>query len=107
MRNTEERVLAVKLRVEEIERHNRLRRRRVLVAGSFAASLLIIVGLSLAVSRVFDAMPDFMVAAAGAFGSLFDENRFAGYIVIGLLAFCLGVCTTILAHKVKKLNREE
>lgn len=107
MRSTEERIIAVKRRAEEIERRNRVRRGRVLVAGSFAASLLILIGLSLVMPRIVDAMPEHLYTAVGAVASMFDGSRFAGYIAIGLLAFCLGVSVTILAYKIKKLNQGE
>ena len=30
-----------------------------------------------------------------------------GYMVIGLLAFILGVCVTILCFRIRQLNKEE
>ena len=39
--------------------------------------------------------------------SMFGENGALGYIIIGLLAFFLGVCVTILCFRIRLLNREE
>ena len=38
---------------------------------------------------------------------MFGENGALGYIIIGLLAFFLGVCVTILCFRIRLLNREE
>ena len=33
--------------------------------------------------------------------------RGAGYIVIGLLSFLLGVCVTVLCFRLRQMNRED
>lgn len=38
---------------------------------------------------------------------MFGGSATLGYIVIGLLAFVLGVCVTILCFRIRLLNKEE
>ena len=39
--------------------------------------------------------------------TMFGGSATLGYIVIGLLAFVLGVCVTILCFRIRLLNKEE
>ena len=38
---------------------------------------------------------------------MFGGSAAAGYIIIGLLAFVLGVCVTILCFKLKAFQKED
>ena len=40
-------------------------------------------------------------------GRVFHSSAALGYIVIGLLAFLLGVCVTILCFRLRQLERED
>ena len=37
---------------------------------------------------------------------MYSESAALGYIIIGLLAFLLGVCVTILCFRLRQMNRE-
>lgn len=39
--------------------------------------------------------------------TILGGNAAIGYIVIGLLAFVLGICVTILCFRIRQLNNEE
>ena len=39
--------------------------------------------------------------------SIFHSGAALGYIVIGLLAFLLGVCVTILCFRLRQMNHED
>ena len=39
--------------------------------------------------------------------SIFHGGAALGYIVIGLLAFLLGVCVTVLCFRLRQMNRED
>lgn len=106
MRNTEERLLAVKLRSQEIERQTRVRNRRFLGLGSFAASLVFIIGLSFALPGLMDKMSDHKYPGFATAASIFDGSSFYGFVLIGFLAFALGASVTVLAYKIKGLNQE-
>lgn len=105
MRNTEERVLAVKLRTKEIEGQKRIRRGRMLCISSFAACLLLLVGLSFIMPGVMDFMTDDEYVHLDTAASIFDGSNFFGFVFIGFLAFALGVSVTILSYKIKLANQ--
>ncbi|MGI6586622.1 MAG: DUF4179 domain-containing protein [Lutisporaceae bacterium] len=105
MRSTEERVLAVKLRAKEIEGQKRIRRGRMLYISSFAACLLFIVGLSFVMPSVMDSMSDDGYVNFGTAASIFDGRNFFGFVLIGFLAFALGVSVTVLSYKIKQRNQ--
>lgn len=106
MRNTEERVLAVKLRTKEIEGQKRVRRGRIICISSFAVCLLFLAGLSFVMPGIMDSMPDDKYSHFGTVASIFDGSNFYGFVLIGFLAFALGVGMTILAYKIKG-NRDD
>ena len=106
MRSHEERITEVKHRIAEKERQKRLRHGRIAAVSSVAAALVLIVGMSLA-------MPDMVGQAESGMSSGFETTATMlggsapGYIVIGLLAFVLGVCVTVLCFRIRLLNNEE
>ena len=107
MRSNEERVVEVKRRIAEKERQKKLRRSRIAAVSAVAACLVLIVVLSLFMPGIAGQLQpggyfDYEMAA-----SMFGENGALGYIIIGLLAFFLGVCVTILCFRIRLLNREE
>ena len=96
MRSHEERVTETKRRIAKIEREKRLRRNAITMASAVAACLVLILVLSLFMPGIAGQLrpggySDYEMAA-----SMFGENGALGYIIIGLLAFLLGVCVTIL-----------
>lgn len=106
MRNTEERVLAVKLRAKEIEdQRKRMRRTYMLNISSLAVSLIFIVGLSFVIPGVMDNMSDSEYANFGTAASIFERSNSLGYVLIGFIAFALGVSVTILSYKIKLKNQ--
>ena len=105
MRNTEERVLAVKQRAKEIERQKRIRKGRIVMVSYSAASLLLIIGLSFAMPGIMAGMPESEYAYFGAAAGIFNQNEGFGYVLIGLLAFLLGVSVTILGYRLRLRNR--
>ena len=93
MRSYEERVAETKRRIAKIEREKRLRRNTITMVSAVAACLVLLIGASLA-------MP-------GIAASIFHDGAALGYIVIGLLAFLLGVCVTVLCFLLRQMNRED
>ena len=106
MRSHEERVAETKRRIAKIERAKRLRRNTITMASAAAACLALIVGVSLAMPGIaakiqLDDYSGFETAAG-----IFHDSAVLGYIVIGLLAFLLGVCVTVLCFRLRQMNRE-
>jgi amino acid transporter len=104
VRNTEERVLAVRRRAKELERRRRIRNSRILGASAVAASLTFIVGCSLF-------LPGVMAGKRGEYrflntaASIFQAGGAFGHVLIGLTAFVLGVGVTILCYRVHLRNQ--
>ena len=105
MRTTDERLAAAKRRAEEIKRQERSRRSRIAAVSGAAACLAAILGLALA-------MPSVTARFSGAdyYGgmtaSLFTGESL-GYLLVGLLAFALGVCVTVLCVRLHERERDE
>ena len=105
MRTTDERLAAAKRRAEEIKRQERSLRSRIAAVSGAAACLAAILGLALA-------MPSVTARFSGAdyYGgmtaSLFTGESL-GYLLVGLLAFALGVCVTVLCVCLHERERDE
>lgn len=103
MRDTNERIKAVKRRAKEIKQK---RKERIVTVFSVCACLCWILGASFA-------MPGFMKSVTdGTYqlsmsGSIFNNSGALGYILIGVLAFALGVCVTVLCVLIRRKNKED
>ena len=107
MRSNEERVVEVKRRIAEKERKKKLRRSRIAAVSAVAACLVLILVLSLFMPGIAGQLRPGGYSDYEMVASMFGENGALGYIIIGLLAFLLGVCVTILCFRIRLLNREE
>ena len=107
MRSHEERFAETKRRIAARQRREQRRRSTITTLSAAAACLVLILVLSLFMPGIAGQLrpggySDYEMAA-----SMFGENGALGYIIIGLLAFLLGVCVTILCFRIRLLNREE
>ncbi|NLO09806.1 MAG: hypothetical protein GX129_08085 [Clostridiales bacterium] len=107
MRNTDERVAAIKERARELECHKRIRRDYYMVALYFAVGLLLIVGLSFIIPFITLECPEREYAYVGTEASIIHLKGGLGYVFVGLLAFVLGVSITILSHRIYLKNQKE
>ena len=107
MRSNEERIAEVKRRIAEKERQKKLRRSRIAAVSAVAACLVLILVLSLFMPGIAGQLRPGGYSDYEMVASMFGENGALGYIIIGLLAFLLGVCVTILCFRIRLLNREE
>ena len=106
MRSHEERVAETKRRIAKIEREKRLRRNTVTMASAVAACLVLLVGVSLAMPGIAAKIQSGDYSGFETAASIFHGGAALGYIVLGLLAFLLGVCVTILCFRLRQMNRE-
>ena len=107
MRSHEERVAETKRRIAKMEREKRLRRNTITMASAVAACLVLLIGASFAMPGIAAKIQtgdysDFETAA-----SMYGGSAALGYIVIGLLAFLLGVCVTVLCCRVRERSGED
>ncbi|MBE7004859.1 MAG: DUF4179 domain-containing protein [Ruminococcaceae bacterium] len=107
MRNTDERLAAVRDRVAELDRQSRRMRDRYLAAASVAACLLAIVTLSSYMPGWAETSAHTESSGMASAASLFAENGALGYLVIGILAFVLGVSVTVLCFRLRKSARDK
>ena len=107
MRSHEERVAEAKRRIAKIEREKRLRRNTVTMASAAAACLALLIGASLAMPGIAASIQTGDYVGFETAASMYGGGAALGYIVIGLLAFLLGVCVTILCFRIRQMNRED
>ena len=107
MRSHEERITEVKHRIAEKERQKRLRRGRIAAVSGVAAALALIVGMSLAMTGMVGQAESGLSSGFETTATILGGSTAPGYIVIGLLAFVLGVYVTVLCFRIRLLNNEE
>ena len=106
MRSHEERVAETKRRIAKIEREKRLRRNKITMASAVAACLVLLIGASLAMPGIAASIQAGDYSGFETAASMYGGGAL-GYIVIGLLAFLLGVCVTVLCFLLRQMNRED
>ncbi len=107
MRSHEERVAEAKRRIAGRERNMRLRRGRILTAAAAAACLALIAGCAIAMPDLTARLRPDGAAGFETAASMYGGSGALGYIVIGILAFLLGVCVTILCFRLRRMDRED
>ena len=104
MRSREERVRAVRCRVAQMRRQRRL---RAITVGAVAASVLLITVLAVQIPEKIRAMAGNEVECVQGAASVFRNSGAAGYVVVGLLAFVLGVGVTVLCTRIREMEKEK
>ena len=107
MRSHEDRIAETKRRITKIEREKRLRRNTITIASAVAACLALLIGASLAMPGIAASIQTGDYSGFETAASIFHGGAALGYIVIGLLAFLLGVCVTVLCFRLRQMNRED
>lgn len=107
MLNDKQRLLAVEKRAEEL-RHKKVKRKYTMMAlTALTACEVFILALAAGLSKVMDEMPHLENSTNGLAASIFAQNGWIGYAVIGLLAFTIGICFALLCMKLKKKAERE
>ena len=106
MRSHEERGAETKRRIAKIEREKRLRRNKITMASAVAACLVLLIGASLAMPGIAASIRTGDYSGFETAASMYGGGAL-GYIVIGRLAFLLGVCVTVLCFRLRQMNRED
>ena len=107
MRSHEERVAETKRRIAKMEREKQRRRNTITMASAVAACLVLLIGASLAMPGIAARIQTGDYSGFETAASIFHGGAALGYIVIGLLAFLLGVCVTVLCFRLRQMNRED
>ncbi len=107
MLKDEERIAEVKRRIAKKEQQQRMRRRRIISAVCIAACFAVIVGVSFAMPGIVGQIEPGTSSGFETAATILGGSTALGYMVIGLLAFILGVCVTVLCFRIRQLNKEE
>ena len=107
MRSHEERVAETKRRIAARQREKRLRRNTITMASTVAACLALLIGASLAMPGIAASIRTGDYSGFETAASIFHGGAALGYIIIGLLAFLLGVCVTVLCFRIRQFSRED
>ena len=107
MRSHEERVAETKRRIAARQREKRLRRNTITMASAVAACLALLIGASFAMPGIAAQIETGDYSGFETAASMYGGGAALGYIVIGLLAFLLGVCVTVLCFRLRQMNRED
>ena len=107
MRSHEERVAETKRRIAKIELEKRRRRNTITMASAVAACFVLLIGASLAMPGIAASIQTGNYSGLETAASIFHGGAALGYIVIGLLAFLLGVCVTVLCFRLRQMSRED
>ena len=107
MRSHEERVAEAKRRIAARQREKRRRRNTVTMASAAAACLVLLIGASLAMPGIAAKIQAGDYSGFETSASMYGGGAALGYIIIGLLAFLLGVCVTVLCFRLRQMNRED
>ena len=105
MRTSEERIRELHRRMNTLEEADRRRRCCVISATAVAACFAVTMVMAWVIARLpVQAAP---AGIGGAAASIFAEQSVLGYVVIALLAFCLGSLVTIFCFRLKKHLEKE
>ena len=104
MRSTDEQLHEIMKRAEVIQEKNIIKRRfRACAVASCACAVLLIIACFY--------IPTLSVKQEDAgmqrYGSLLLDTPYMGYVVVGVLAFILGICITLMCVQRKKLRDKE
>ena len=107
MRSHEERFAEAKRRIAARQREKRRRRNTITMVSAVAACLVLLIGASLAMPGIAANIQTGDYSGFETAASIFHSGAALGYIIIGLLAFLLGVCVTVLCFRLRQMNRED
>ena len=107
MRTNEERAGLVHKRTAEITRERQKRKQRALDMICIAACLILVVGIGSFLPDWVVIIPDGEVHHASGAASLVGSHAALGDILMGLMAFLLGVCVTVLLYRLHRRNERK
>lgn len=102
MRTNEERICLVQQGTAAHRRRMSRRRRHALDALCMASCLLLVACLGAWMSELTKHVTQVGAASVAGAASLIGEHSARGYILMGLLAFLLGVCVTVSLYRLRR-----
>lgn len=105
MRTSEERIHELHQRMDARQQQKNRRRYNLQSAAVVVAALVVMIMMAIVIASAKVQMPD--AGTAGIAASIFAERAAFGYIVVALLAFCLGAFVTIFCFRLRKHKEEK
>lgn len=104
MRNTDEQLREIMRRTDVVKEKRTIRKhlRMSVLSACICAVLLTVVSFYL--PRLSAASQE---SGMHRYGSLLLAAPYIGYVVVGILAFALGICVTLLCIRLKELREKE
>lgn len=107
MRTTEERARLIRRRTAEMRLEQQKKKQRGLDAVCMAVCLLLVGGIGALMPELMQGVADGGVSHASGVASLVGSHAALGYILMGLLAFLLGMCVTVLLYRLRRRNEHK
>ena len=107
MRTNEERAGLIHQRTAEIKRERQKKKQRALDTVCIAACLILVVGIGSFMPGLVVGIPGGEVHHASGAASLVGSHAALGYILMGLMAFLLGVFVTVLLYRLHRRNKRK
>ena len=107
MRTNEERAGLIHKRTVEIKRERQKKKQHALDMICIVACLILIVGIGSFLPDRVVGVPGGEVHHASGAASLVGSHASLGYILMGLMAFLLGVCVTVLLYRLHRRNERK
>ena len=107
MRTNEERIGLIHKRTAEIKRERQKRKQRALDMICIAVCLVLVVGIGSFMPGWAAGIPGGEARHASGAASLVGSHAALGYILMGLMAFLLGVCVTVLLYRLHRRNERK
>lgn len=104
MRTNEERIRLVHKRTAELKREDKQKKRFALDTVWMAACMLLVAYIGALMPTLMSGVAEGGAVHASGAASLIAQNAALGYILMGLLAFLLGVCVTVLLYRLRRRN---
>ena len=102
MRTNEERLAAMHRRAAELTKQKRMKQSLITGAAGIAGCVMMLILLVVRISGISTALQEDPAAGAMMSASIFAGNSSLSYIIVGIIAFLLGVSVTVFCFRLKK-----
>ena len=107
MRTDEERARLIRTRTAEIKKKRQTRSQRALDLICVSGCLILIVGTGAVLPGLVAGIPGGEVHQQSGAAGLVGSHASLGHILMGLAAFLLGVCVTVLLYRLHRRNERK
>ena len=111
MKTTEERMKLISQRTDELKKEikikENLKKRRTVSAGCMAACIMIVVCAGALMPSLIKTAENGDVTYRYGAASIISEAPAAGYVIMGLMSFALGVCLTLVIFRLRGAEKSE